>query len=552
MKKFIMTLSLLSAVSSVYAEPTLQAPNNPAAKAAYAPFAPEWKVSSVYAPRNVTSGSKFHKGIDYNQAQGEGDNGVILKALDKGTIELVKAGTFRINSGDYSMDYIHIFNIPTVDNPNVKTAGYDKLILKPTTVKKDSGKGTCGAVYFYNKTSKNLTKILTSKECSRFEETYKDKNKKNVVIKAKTQVSAQEDIAPMGKQATTNSHLHLQMNAGADNVLLKIMHKKDTISGKTQFETKLVKDSFTDDILKAMTAGQGLALQITENSYIPTLNRVKISSDDPNFKAVTFDFGGEEGKNGVPVNVTQTNVIPNLDLTKGNSKLAIKPEDWGESGTPKVTTFFIPYDLSKLESGKKYHLNVEINTIDNDVISTITKEYKKEGGAGYTKIANDGSELSDSAVLGTKPKDWACTKDNKTGLIWEVKTSDGGLRDFRKQYTNYTLDYPKCDDVTNGWPIGICSSYGYTGKLGDSTNTDGFVKAVNATSLCSSNNWRLPTKDEWIFGIDWTYFPDHNSSFWSSSPNADVSNRVWNVYFYDGSSGYGSSSFHGYVRLVRG
>jgi hypothetical protein len=48
---------------------------------------------------------------------------------------------------------------------------------------------------------------------------------------------------------------------------------------------------------------------------------------------------------------------------------------------------------------------------------------------GYTKIANDGSELPDSATLGTNPTDWACTKDNKTGLIWEVKTDDGGLRD---------------------------------------------------------------------------------------------------------------------------
>ncbi len=47
----------------------------------------------------------------------------------------------------------------------------------------------------------------------------------------------------------------------------------------------------------------------------------------------------------------------------------------------------------------------------------------------YTKIANDGSELSADAILGTNPKNWACTKDNKTGLTWEVKTDDDGLRD---------------------------------------------------------------------------------------------------------------------------
>ena len=47
----------------------------------------------------------------------------------------------------------------------------------------------------------------------------------------------------------------------------------------------------------------------------------------------------------------------------------------------------------------------------------------------YTKIANDGSALPETAVLGSNPKDWACTKDNKTGLTWEIKTTDKGLRD---------------------------------------------------------------------------------------------------------------------------
>jgi hypothetical protein len=535
MKKII-TLSLLSFFLTVHAEPTLQAPNNPAAKSPYAPFAPEWKVSSVYAPRSVTSGSKFHEGIDYNQQQGDLDKGVILKSLDKGTIELVKAGTFRIDSGSYRMDYIHIFDKPTVDNANVKIAGYDKLVLKPTTVKKDSGKGTCGAVYFYGKTSKKLTKILTSKECSNFV---------GSGIKAKTQVSAKEDISPMDRQGTGNVHLHLQMNNGDDNALLKVTHSKEIIAGKTQFEAKLVKDTFNDDSIKAMTAGQGLALQITENSYIPTLNRVKISSDDPNFKDVFFDFGGEVGKSAE--NVTQTNVIPNLDLTKGSSELAIKPAGWDESGTPKILTFFIPYDLSKLKSGKDYLLHVEITSIDGDFVNPILN-YKKEGGGGYTKIANNGSILPDSAVLGKNPTDWACTKDNKTGLIWEVKTSDGGLRDKNNKYTNYDAIYPKCD-----W--NNCEK-DFPSKLGASTNTDGFVKAVNAQGLCGSSNWRLPTKDELLTispaGYGTGYFEDNlNHYYWSSSPSANYSSDAWLVTFYGGNSNYGTKFNNVFVRLVR-
>ncbi len=188
----------------------------------------------------------------------------------------------------------------------------------------------------------------------------------------------------------------------------------------------------------------------------------------------------------------------------------------------------------------------------------------------YTKIANDGSELLDSAQLGTNPKDWACTKDNKTGLIWEVKTTDGGLRDSTKKYTNYTPAYPKCSGYS--W----CDSY--TGKYGDSTNTDGFVTAVNSQSLCGKNDWRLPTRDElralvycfdgktktldkygWgdICGlptiaptINTTYFPDikDNYWFWSVSNSDDV----WVVNFDFGNDNSNRKDDDNAVRLVRG
>lgn len=161
----------------------------------------------------------------------------------------------------------------------------------------------------------------------------------------------------------------------------------------------------------------------------------------------------------------------------------------------------------------------------------------------YTKIANDGSELSDSAELGTGAKDWACTKDNNTGLIWEVKTTDGGLRDMKKTYTNYTPDYDP-------------------NKLyGAETNADGFVIDVNSQGLCGASDWRMPTKDELLGivkkgnapAIDTTYFPNTQSNFfWSSSPGANGSNYAWIVSFVSGSSsGFSKGYGYGFVRLVR-
>jgi hypothetical protein len=186
---------------------------------------------------------------------------------------------------------------------------------------------------------------------------------------------------------------------------------------------------------------------------------------------------------------------------------------------------------------------------------------------GYTKIANNGSELSDDAKLGTNLTDWACTQDNKTGLIWEVKTDDGGLRDMNNRYTNYTADYPKCSGSG-------CENF--KGKYGDSTNTDGFVTDVNSQSLCGKKDWRLPTSHELIglvycsdgkynaYGqctnpdsvntptINGTYFPNTNrQTFWSYSPDVDYSATGWCVGF-GGYSRYGIKFLYDCgVRLVR-
>ena len=54
---------------------------------------------------------------------------------------------------------------------------------------------------------------------------------------------------------------------------------------------------------------------------------------------------------------------------------------------------------------------------------------------GYTKISNDGIILADQSQVwdynGSEPAgtQWSCVRDNDTGLYWEVKTNDGGLRD---------------------------------------------------------------------------------------------------------------------------
>lgn len=169
----------------------------------------------------------------------------------------------------------------------------------------------------------------------------------------------------------------------------------------------------------------------------------------------------------------------------------------------------------------------------------------------YTKISNSGAVLPDSSTLGLGANDWACTKDNRTGLIWEVKTKDSGLRDMGNKYTNFSGD-------------------------NSSTNADGFTSEVNKQTLCGGANWRLPTKQELMtlvncsdgkYNVDrscvnyenvtqptinTTYFPNTLSyMFWTSSSESNLQNYKWFVYFGYGNISNSNTSGTYHLRLVR-
>ena len=197
-----------------------------------------------------------------------------------------------------------------------------------------------------------------------------------------------------------------------------------------------------------------------------------------------------------------------------------------------------------------------------DAQSGLAKVGDGHAGFDFTKISNSGNVLPSTATLGSAPNDWACTRDNVTGLIWEVKTTSG-LRSQDHAYTWYNTD-----PTTNGGANGTdgntttCSS-----TLGSANcNTQNYVATINAQAgtnrLCGATDWRMPTVKElegiadlgrFNPAIDTDFFPNTPSSsvVWSGSPVAGYPGSAWYVFFLYGYASYDSRNVGNRVRLVR-
>jgi hypothetical protein len=173
----------------------------------------------------------------------------------------------------------------------------------------------------------------------------------------------------------------------------------------------------------------------------------------------------------------------------------------------------------------------------------LTKIGGGAGGFDFTKIANDGSTLAASVALGANATQWACTKDNVTGLTWEVKTTSG-LRSVDHRYSWYSTN-----TSTNGGNAGTLGSNTCGGSLAaaphnNQCNTQNYAAAVNAAGLCGARDWRVPTRKELLsimnlnqnYSIDETYFPNNPRGvrFWTGSTVMGAADSAWTVDFLDG------------------
>jgi hypothetical protein len=178
-----------------------------------------------------------------------------------------------------------------------------------------------------------------------------------------------------------------------------------------------------------------------------------------------------------------------------------------------------------------------------------------DGRAGFSfrKLDAGGAPLADQSVpYATLP--WACLEDRVTGLTWEVKTSDGGLRDKKWRFSWYSSG-----GLRQGLQNGMAN--GGTCDAGAGCDTEAYVAAVNAAALCGKRDWRLPGRAELMSLVDYgaataplvdtAFLPEAAAEpWWSATPN--WTGHAWTVDFATGASHVERTEIAHAVRLVRG
>ncbi|MDO9265179.1 MAG: DUF1566 domain-containing protein, partial [Desulfosalsimonadaceae bacterium] len=150
--------------------------------------------------------------------------------------------------------------------------------------------------------------------------------------------------------------------------------------------------------------------------------------------------------------------------------------------------------------------------------------YQPQHPRSYTKLGVNGVELPDTA---TQPQ-WLMTRDNVTGLIWEIKTADN----MGDAYT--------WANATSVFLAGLNAAGGFGGF------SDWRLPTVKELTSLVDSGFSNPSIDE-----DW--FPQTLSSgFWTSSDFILIPTRAWVVGFSSGFAAGAGKDGGWHVRAVRG
>jgi hypothetical protein len=343
---------------------------------------------------------------------------------------------------------------------------------------------------------------------------------------SKVKINLGKGLASMTGKDTNFSLSRAIFTAGNQNYKIGIYDSKNVLQGVESSGTYSVTSAIAPveiPVNHAPTLESRVVGDAIKNAtYNVTL---KASDVDSNLKTITMNWGD--------------NSTPETLAAKDGVALVIS-HAYKKSGMFSLTAYST--DEQSLSSVKNSVANIEVQSLSK-----------------YSKVCNSGAVEGEEDCpiepeFGNSPTNWGCTRDNETGLIWEVKTNDRGLRDIGWVYPWFEPDM-KTNGGFEGTPYDGIGDYSYKG------DTYFYKNAVNQKGLCGSTDWRMPTEDELKAlvrkgvspTINVAYFPNSDTSnFWSSSPHNYGNSLAWYVSFsYYGGADFDIKYKQKSVRLVR-
>ena len=180
-------------------------------------------------------------------------------------------------------------------------------------------------------------------------------------------------------------------------------------------------------------------------------------------------------------------------------------------------------------------------------IEQLNKLGQGGGGFDFTKLDTAGEPVPFTS------SDWACVRDNYTGLMWEAKSDDA----TELGYWAHSYSWYQPDADSNGGQAGLADGGICQGSPCD---TAAYVAAFNERRVCGASDWRLPTRQELSSivhagltapALEGTFFPLGQGAYWTATPAAADPGRAWRVNFDDGAIVTDDKTNAGHIRLVR-
>lgn len=167
----------------------------------------------------------------------------------------------------------------------------------------------------------------------------------------------------------------------------------------------------------------------------------------------------------------------------------------------------------------------------------------------YTKLGQDGEELADDTAHSDNGGEWIITRDNVTGLIWEIKTNANKDDTYTWQDANDVFIAGINDDQFGGFTDWRLPSRAELSSLSDRGQWDPAIRYdPTATGKEEPHYDRSRSNTSHAF-----WFPNTSAlRYWSSNPLANNSGNIWRVNFIIGFTYYEQASEEYYVRAVRG